>query len=70
MLVGLTIWLMKRVDAYWYRDSLDSLVESLRWFDHNRDRLPEMSRAARIKAERCTWEQYRRRVTEAVAPLV
>jgi glycosyltransferase involved in cell wall biosynthesis len=51
-------------------DSLDALVESLRWFDQNRDRLPELSRAARIKAEHCTWEQYRLRVTEAVAPWV
>lgn len=51
-------------------DNLDSLVESLRWFSDNRHRLPELSRAARINAERCTWEQYRRCVTEAVTPFV
>jgi glycosyltransferase involved in cell wall biosynthesis len=51
-------------------DHLESLVESLRWFDHNRHCLPELSRAARVSAERCTWEQYRQCVTEAVAPLV
>ena len=51
-------------------DNLDSLVEGLRWFDQNRNRLPELSRAARVNAERCSWEQYRQRVTEAVAPLV
>jgi starch synthase len=48
----------------------EALIESLRWFSHNRHRLPELSRAARVNAERCTWEQYRQRVTEAVAPLV
>lgn len=46
----------------------EALIESLRWFSHNRHRLPELSRAARVNAERCTWEQYRQRVTEAVAP--
>lgn len=51
-------------------DHLDSLVESLRWFDQNRHCLPKMGRAARINAERCSWEQYRRRVTEAVAPML
>jgi glycosyltransferase involved in cell wall biosynthesis len=50
--------------------NLEALVESLRWFDNNRELLPEMSRAARTRAERCTWEQYRLRVAEAVAPLV
>ena len=51
-------------------DNFESLVEGLRWFDLNRHRLPALSRAARANAERCTWEHYRRRVTEAVAPLV
>jgi glycosyltransferase involved in cell wall biosynthesis len=48
----------------------ESLVEGLRWFDQNRQRIPELSRAARSNAERCTWERYRRRVTDAVTPLV
>jgi starch synthase len=52
------------------RDNFDSLVESLRWFYQNRHRLPALSRAARANAESCTWEHYRRRVTEAVAPLI
>jgi glycosyltransferase involved in cell wall biosynthesis len=51
-------------------DNLESVVEGLRWFDQNRHRLPAFSRAARTSAERCTWEHYRWRVTEAVAPLV
>jgi glycosyltransferase involved in cell wall biosynthesis len=51
-------------------DSLDDLVESLRWFDKHRERLPEMSRAARTQAERFTWENYRRSVTESVTPFV
>ncbi|MFN8625553.1 MAG: glycosyltransferase family 4 protein [Candidatus Binatia bacterium] len=49
---------------------LDALVGSLRWFAQHRDRLPVVSRAARAQAERCTWEDYRRCVNEAVAPFV
>ena len=49
-------------------ENLEALVEGLRWFDRNRGRLPELSRAARMNAERCTWDAYRHRVTEAVAP--
>lgn len=51
-------------------EDLDALVECLRWFDNYRERLPELSRAARSKAERCSWDQYRSRVTAAVAPFV
>ncbi len=51
-------------------DNLDALVESLRWFDNNRERLPGLSHSARINAERCTWEQYRGRVAESVAAFV
>jgi len=47
--------------------NLDTLVDALRWFDQNRDRLPAMGRAARKQAELCTWERYRRAVTEATA---
>ena len=50
--------------------NLDAMVESLRWFEGNRDRLPAMGRAARAQAERCTWESYRRCVTRAVAQYV
>lgn len=46
----------------------DALIESLRWFATHRERLPEMKTAARRKAETCTWEHYRRCVSEAVAP--
>jgi alpha-maltose-1-phosphate synthase len=47
--------------------NLDTLVDALRWFDQNRSRLPAMSHAARQQAELCTWERYRRAVTEATA---
>jgi len=50
--------------------NLDSLVDTLRWFDQNRERLPAMGRAARKQAEICTWERYRRAVTEATAGFV
>jgi alpha-maltose-1-phosphate synthase len=46
---------------------LDGLVDSLRWFNHNRSLLPAMGRAARKRAEECTWERYRRAVTEATS---
>jgi glycosyltransferase involved in cell wall biosynthesis len=50
--------------------NFDVLVESLRWFDRNRDRLPALSQAARAQAGRYTWEHYRRRVSEAVELVV
>jgi alpha-maltose-1-phosphate synthase len=49
---------------------LNALVDTLRWFGEHRDRLPAMGRAARERAEQCTWERYRRCVTQATAPLV
>jgi len=49
---------------------LDGLVDTLRWFDQNRDRLPAMSLAARKQAEQYTWERYRRAVTEATSRFV
>jgi glycosyltransferase involved in cell wall biosynthesis len=48
---------------------LDALVDALRWFDRNRDRLPEMSRAVRTNVERFTWGNYRRCVTDAVGAI-
>lgn len=49
------------------RGEVDGLAESLRWFDANRSKLPEMKRAARALAERWNWTQYRERVRAAVA---
>jgi glycosyltransferase involved in cell wall biosynthesis len=49
---------------------VEQLVESLRWFGTNRDRLPGMKKAARIKAESFTWENYREAVSGAVASFV
>jgi glycosyltransferase involved in cell wall biosynthesis len=51
-------------------NDLDALVEAMRWFSHYRDRLPQLGRAARVNAERCTWIKYRSLVTAAVGPLV
>ena len=45
---------------------LDALVEHLRFFGRHREQLPEMKRAARARAERQTWDRYRRKVSEAV----
>jgi len=49
---------------------LDGLVDALRWFDKNRGLLPAMGRAARKRAEDCTWDRYRRAVTEATSGFV
>ena len=49
---------------------LDRLVEHLRWFDHHRDDIPAMGRAARAQAVRCTWSNYRSLVMAAVSKLV
>lgn len=45
---------------------VEQLVESLKWLGGNRDRLPEMKRAARAKAQGFSWEKYRAAVSEAV----
>jgi glycosyltransferase involved in cell wall biosynthesis len=45
---------------------LDALVDALRWFAGNRSRLPAMSRAARARAEQCSWDKYRQSVSQAV----
>jgi len=50
--------------------NLDILVETLRWFDQNRNRLPAMARAARKQAELCSWERYRSVVREVTAGFV
>ena len=50
--------------------NLDILIETLQWFDQNRDCLPAMARTARKQAELCSWENYRsavRRVTAGFA---
>jgi len=47
---------------------VEALAEALRWFSARRDRLSDMSAAARQRAEACTWEQYRASVITAVGP--
>ena len=48
----------------------DALVEGLKWFNLHREVLSVMGRAARKKAEGCSWKSYRRHVSGAVAPFV
>lgn len=50
--------------------NLDALVSALQWFDKNRGSLPAMGCTARKQAESCTWERYRRSVTEATSKFV
>lgn len=47
--------------------NVEPLVEALRWFSANRERLPEMKRAARATAERFTWQHYRQCVSQSVS---
>ena len=48
----------------------EALIEALLWFSQNRSRLPGLRAAARLQAQRCSWENYRHCVSEAVAPFV
>ena len=47
----------------------EMLIETLRSFEQQRSRLPQMKLAARAKAEKCSWERYRKLVSEAVGDL-
>jgi glycosyltransferase involved in cell wall biosynthesis len=49
-------------------DSLEELVESLRRFAREHERLPALRRAARAKAEALSWDKYRAGVADAVRP--
>ena len=51
-------------------EDMQALVDALRWFHQNRKSLPEMKRAARVRAELYTWDNYRRCVRQAVEPLM
>jgi len=44
----------------------DQLVDTLRWFATTREELPAMKRSARMCAEKFTWENYRKAVSNAV----
>ncbi len=44
----------------------ESLIERIRWFYENRDKVEEFGRNARRQAEEYTWEMYRERVREAI----
>jgi glycosyltransferase involved in cell wall biosynthesis len=46
---------------------LDALIDALRWFGRHQDRIPDMRRASRAAAERCTWARYRAAVSAASA---
>jgi len=49
---------------------VDALVAVLRWFADHRADLPAMGQVARAQAQRYTWPDYRRAVSEAVAGYV
>jgi glycosyltransferase involved in cell wall biosynthesis len=50
--------------------NVDALVESLRWYSDHREQIGAMQKAARTRAESCTWVKYRSSVSAAVAPFV
>jgi glycosyltransferase involved in cell wall biosynthesis len=47
----------------------DQIAEKISWFADNRAALPEMSRAAQIKAGQLTWEMYGKTIAGAVCDL-
>ncbi len=49
---------------------IDAMVEGLRWFNLHREALPAMCSAARRQSEGFSWGNYRRRVSDSVAPFV
>ena len=52
------------------RGNLEAIVGALHWFKAHQGQLPSMAHAARAQAMKFTWENYRRGVSEAVAPFV
>jgi glycosyltransferase involved in cell wall biosynthesis len=51
-------------------DDLAALVDSLRWFEYNNERIRTMSAAARKAAELTTWESYRAGLSRATSRLL
>jgi glycosyltransferase involved in cell wall biosynthesis len=49
---------------------LDAMIDLLEWFDRHRDEVSAMGRAARVRAERWTWSNYRLALTQAVSKFV
>lgn len=47
----------------------EALASAMRWFLINQAKLPEMSEAARLSAERYDWSHYRRRIVEVLQSL-
>ncbi len=48
--------------------SIDALAERLEWAYQHRDRLFEMGKRARLKAEQWTWKDYRQKLVRELAP--
>jgi glycosyltransferase involved in cell wall biosynthesis len=47
----------------------EALIAHLRWFGENRERVPQMGRAARHRVEGLTWTRYREQLAETVAEM-
>jgi glycosyltransferase involved in cell wall biosynthesis len=47
----------------------DEIAFKIAWFSDNRAALPEMSRAAQVKASQLTWEAYGKTIVKAVLDL-
>lgn len=47
---------------------VDSLIERIEWGYHNRQKLYEMGRNARRRAEKWTWQNYRQELIERLSP--
>ena len=47
----------------------DRIADRIAWFADNREALPEMSRAAQVKATQLTWEAYGQTIIDAILGL-
>jgi glycosyltransferase involved in cell wall biosynthesis len=47
----------------------DQIAVKIAWFADNRSALPEMSRAAQVKAGQLTWEMYGKIIVKAILDL-
>jgi len=47
---------------------VEPLIERLEWAHEHRDWLYDMGQCARVRAERWTWSDYRRRLIDELSP--
>jgi glycosyltransferase involved in cell wall biosynthesis len=48
----------------------EAIAQKIEWFANHRELLPEMGRAAQIKASQLTWKSYEKQIFQAVSGLI